>query len=173
MTPGLARIKRAVRRAVELCGGVDGAAATADRKRSVAGDWMNLNHAAFPPADCAQALDEACVAMGHVPPILSAQASELGCVLIRLPEPGAGDDALTASLIEASAEFGDVAAELRDATRDGHVDARERERIVVQVDEAIASLVRMRALAAGDQCVVREVRQGASTLRQAQGEREG
>ena len=49
MNPALARIKRGVRGAIAACGGVDGAGATAERCRSVAGDWNNLNHQAFPP----------------------------------------------------------------------------------------------------------------------------
>ena len=57
MTPGLARIKRGVRRGIELCSGIDGAAATADRSRSVAGDWNNLNSRVFPPLDRAMAVE--------------------------------------------------------------------------------------------------------------------
>lgn len=142
----LARIKRHVRRAVELCGGVDGAAATAERCRSVAGDWANLNHRAFPPVDCALALDEVAVVLGGVPPILSAYAAELGCVAIRLPEAVFGESALAAAMISASAEFGDVAHEVRDATRDGAVSAAERTRITDAIDEAITALVELRAM---------------------------
>lgn len=141
--PAVARLKRAVMRAIELNGGIDGAAATAERKRSVAGDWHNRNHAAFPPLDCAFALDEVAVIQGQYPPILSAFAAALGHVVVRLPEAG-GDDALTHALIECSAEFGDVAQEVREATRDGEVSPRERERIITAIDEAITALVAMR-----------------------------
>lgn len=144
--PALARIKRHVARAVDLCGGVDGAAATAERCRSVAGDWKNLNHRAFPPVDCALALDEVAVAMGHLPPVLSAYAAELGCVVIRLPEAGHGEGALASAMISASAEFGDVAAEVRDATRDGAVSDAEKARIVLAIDEAMTALVELRAM---------------------------
>lgn len=144
MTPALGRIKRGCRRAVELNGGVDGAGATAQRSRSVAGDWGNLNHAAFPPIDCALALDEVAIAQGQVPPILSALAAELGHVVIRLPDAGHGTCAISTALIEASAEFGDVANEVREATRDGDVSPRESERIVAAIDEAITALVVMR-----------------------------
>lgn len=145
-SPALARIKRHVRRAVELCGGVDGAAATAERGRSVAGDWANLNHRAFPPIDCALALDEVAIALGGVPPILSALAAELGCVAIRLPEAVHGECALANAMIAASAEFGDVAHEVRDATRDGAVTAAERARITDAIDEAMTALVELRAM---------------------------
>lgn len=143
----MARIKRGVRAGIDRCGGVDGAAATAERCRSVAGDWHNLNHKAFPPLDCAFALDEVMVAMGQRPELLSAYAAELGHVCIRLPEGGHGEHALSAGLIAASAEFGDIASEVRDATRDGTISARERGRIVAQIDEAMASLASLRALA--------------------------
>ena len=53
MIAALARIKRAVREAVSGCGGVDGAGITAGRKRSVAGDWNNLNRQSW--AMCASA----------------------------------------------------------------------------------------------------------------------
>lgn len=148
-SPALARIKRHVRRAVELCGGVDGAAATAERCRSVAGDWANLNHRAFPPIDCALALDEVTVALANgtaVPPILSAYAAELGCVAIRLPGAVHGDSALVTAMISASAEFGDVASEVRDATRDGEVTPAERMRIVEAIDEAMTALVELRQM---------------------------
>ncbi|MGA9220023.1 MAG: hypothetical protein WBZ57_02395, partial [Pseudomonas graminis] len=57
MTPRLMRIKLAVRRAVELSGHIDGAAATCDRSRSTVGDWNNLNQKIFPTLDSALALD--------------------------------------------------------------------------------------------------------------------
>ena len=166
MTPSHGRLKRAAREAVQICGAKDGAAATVGKSPSLAGSWNNLSDPALPTIGDALMLDEVAVAQHLRPPLLFALAAELGHVAIRLPEPGAGDDALTASLIEASAEFGDVAAELRDATRDGRVNGRERERIVVQVDEAIASLVRMRALAAGEGTVVRPVDMPSSAGRE-------
>lgn len=148
MTPQLARLKRRVRAGIGHIGGIDGAAATAERSRSTVGDWNNLNHPAFPPADCALAIDEACIAVGRDPEVLFGMAAELGFVVLRLPDPGQGLDLLSAALIEASAEFGDIAAEVRDATRDGHLDARERERIVKACDEAMQALGRVRAIVA-------------------------
>lgn len=144
-SPALARIKRAVRAGVDWCGGVDGAGATAGRSRSVAGDWHNLNHAALPPLDCALALDEVAVARGAAAPILSAYAAELGYVCIALPRAGEPECGITAALVSASAEFGDIAHAVRDATRDGRVNHAERGRIIEQIDEAQASLAVMRA----------------------------
>ncbi|KLE32439.1 hypothetical protein AAW00_13480 [Aurantiacibacter luteus] len=144
------RIKRAVRAAVQLCGGVDGAGATAGRSRSVAGDWNNRNAAIFPPADCAFALDEACLISGGGLPILSALAAELGAVVIVLPDADAGEDALSGAFVEAAAEFGDVSQRLRDALADGRLESHERAALVAEIDEAQAALARLRHLASGD-----------------------
>ncbi len=85
-----------------------------------------------------------------MPPILSALAAELGHVVVRLPDCGEGIDALTGALIDASAEFGDIAAEVRDATRDGTINAGERERIIEQIDEANRAIARLRAVVANE-----------------------
>lgn len=124
------RIKRAVRHAVHLCGGVDGAAATADRKRSVVGDWNNLAHAAFPPTDCALALDEIAVSQGHLPPITSALARELGGVFVPNIDCLADEGTLAGMVMQLSKELGDVAGEIAKAMADG----------VVTADEAVAAL---------------------------------
>lgn len=158
MTPAQARLKRKVREAVERCGGVDGAAATVERGRSVCGDWGNLAHKAFPPLDCALALDEVAVAQGQAPAILAGYAAALGHVCIRLPDPASGEDALTRSMLEASAEFGDVAHAVRDAIGDGELTRVEREAIAGQIDEAMASLAKLRALALGEVQPLRAVR---------------
>lgn len=146
MTPALARIKRGVRASIELCGGGDGAAATAGRRRSTAYEWNNLNLEVFPPLECAFALDEIAVAQNHAPPILHAYASELDHVAIRLPFVVLRDDMITGALIDASAEFGKVAMEVREATRDGVIDDLERDVIVLRIDRAIAALTRMRTV---------------------------
>lgn len=142
----LARLKCAVGDAIDLCGGGDGAAATVERRRSVVYDWGNPNHPAFPPLECAWRLDRIAVAKGQRPEILHRLAAELGHVALRLPAAGAGGDAIARALIDASAEFGDIASEVREATRDGEIKPAERGRIVVQIDEAIASLITMRAV---------------------------
>ncbi len=148
MTPALARIKRRVREAIGLSGGVDGAAATVERKRSVVGDWNNLSHPAFPSLDRALSLDEVAISLGQAPPILSAYAAELGHVAIRLPSPPSSYDTMQHALIDASAEFGAISAAVRDATTDGQVCGKDRERIVGEIDDALRALVRMRAIVA-------------------------
>lgn len=145
----IARLKRAARDAIHHCGGIDGAAATVERSHSTVGDWNNINHRAFPPLDCAFALDEVAVARGLRPELLHRYAAELGFTVTQLLDLGSGLESLTSALIAASAEFGDIAAEVRDATRDGEVNLSERDRIVAQIDEAQASLAKLRAVVTG------------------------
>jgi hypothetical protein len=146
MTPGRARMKRGVRTAIESCGGGDGAAITAGRRRSVVYDWGNLNTENFPPLDCAHALDEVALAQDKAPPILHAYAAELSHIAVRVPMAIGAEDALTSALVDVSAEFGAIAAEVREATRDGIVEPHECDAIVLSIDKAFAALSRMRAV---------------------------
>lgn len=146
MIPALGRIKRAVREAVSICGGIDGAAATASRGRSVVGDWNNLNHAAFPPLDCVLALDEVSVAAGSKPAVLMALAQELGHVAIQLPSVNSAAMNLGEALIAAMAEFGDIAAAIQTAQRDGKICEADCAEIRRQIHEAQASLALLDAL---------------------------
>ena len=125
MSPALARIKRAVRGAVALAGGIDGAGATAGRCRSVAGDWNNLNSGIFPPLDCGFALDEVALAQGHTPPIVSALARELGGVFVALPEANGAEHGIAAALLEIMDEVGQLASGVRTSLGDGVCDRAE------------------------------------------------
>ena len=147
MTPAQARLKVRLKETISTLGGKEGAGATARRSPSVAASWGNGNDPAFPPLECALALDEAMIAMGRVPEIVTAMAAELGHVAIRLPDAPEAIGEVTMALIDASAEFGDIADHLREAAKDNHLSPRERRGITRQIDEAIAALVRMRALA--------------------------
>ena len=140
------RLKQATRKAIGLAGGIEGAAATVEKSTSQVGRWNALAEPDLPTLGDALMLDEIAVAHGRVPAILSKYASELGHVCIRLPEALPGADAVTAAMIDCSAEFGDVATALRDATANGKIDADESEMIVQQIDELFASAARMRAL---------------------------
>lgn len=130
MTPALARIKRGVRRGIELCSGIDGAAATADRSRSVAGDWNNLNARVFPPLDCALAIDEVAVAHGQTPPIASAYARELGGVFVPLPDSAADPETLAGMVMQLSGRLGDLSREMATALADGTVTPAEARRLI-------------------------------------------
>ena len=142
----LARLKRGVRAAITACGGIDGAAATIAKSRSLVGSWNNCNQQDLPTLGDALAIDEIAVIEGQTPAILNAYASELGHVAIRLPDPGLGEDAVTAAMIDASAEFGDIATRLRDAFADHHFDAAEREAVATEIDQAQAALAHMKML---------------------------
>lgn len=139
-------MKRAVRAAISACGGIDGAAATVSKSRSLVGSWHNTNQADMPTLGDALAIDEIAVIDGRTPAILTAYAAELGHVAIRLPDAGLCEDAVTGAMIEASAEFGDIAARLRDATADKRFERHEREAVAAEIDEAQAALARMKAL---------------------------
>lgn len=84
-TPLHARLKVAAQSAVELCGGIDGAAATTLRSRSTCGRWLNGNEPDVPTIYSAAMMDRALIARGDEPAIASAMARELGRVLIALP----------------------------------------------------------------------------------------
>lgn len=145
MTPALARMKRGVRAAVAHCGGVDGAGATAGRCRSVAGDWNNLNSAAFPPIDCALALDEASIAMRRRPEILHALASELGFAVIALPEGVTPVSDLGMLVMAVAEELGEVSARVRLALADRTCGPREAAAIDAEVGDVIDSAVQLRS----------------------------
>lgn len=145
LSPSLARIKRAVRLAIGHCGGVDGAGATVNRSRSVAGDWNNLNSATFPPLDCALALDEVCVAGGHAPQVLRALAGELGFVLIAMPDAQACGNELGMLLIDVVTETGELAARVRDALADGQVTGVEPAQIEREAEELAEKVALIRA----------------------------
>lgn len=146
----LARIKvKGVKAAIHANGGIDGAAATVEKGRSVVGDWNNRNHDALPALGCAFALDEIALAATGRAPILQALAAELGHVAILLPDAAASEDRIVMALCEATAEFGDIAGAVTEALRDGARTAVENDTILAQIDEAQAALARMRLLVAG------------------------
>lgn len=149
MTPKLARLKRKVRDAIDQCGGIDGAGATAERSRSVAGDWHNLNHKAFPTLDCALALDEAVIAQGKAPPIASATCRELGGVFVPLPDCGADPDSLAGMVMGLASEVGDVARRVSEAVADQVVKACEAEAIEHELDELDRLSARLRLAVRG------------------------
>lgn len=145
------RLKLGVREAIQANGGIEGAAVTVEKSTSLAGLWNNVNKPDLPGLADALALDEVAMARGHRPAILARHAAELGHVAIRLPDAATGDGELTHALIEVSAEFGDLAHSVRDATADGVVNAKERQRIMDAIDDAQAALARMRALVGLDE----------------------
>ena len=140
-------LKRAARGAIKAAGGIEAAALACELSASQAGRWHNLNDVDLPGWDHAFRLDEDAVIEGRRPELLAGYARALNHVVVPLPETHGGEDALGSAMIDASAEFGDVANALRDATRDGRVDRAEGQEIARQCEEAIEALVRIKTLA--------------------------
>lgn len=139
-------LKAACIDAVVQAGGKEGAGATAERSPSTAANWRNPSLPDMPPLDCAYRLDRAALIDSRRPVLLERYASELGFVVIRLPEGGEGEDAETGALAAATAEFGDVARSLMEGRANGHLSEREREATAREIDEAITALVRMKSV---------------------------
>jgi hypothetical protein len=136
VTPALARIKRAVRKAVGHSGGIDGAAETVGRRRSTVGDWNNLNTADFPPLDCAFALDEIAVAEGHLPPVLCALAREMGGVFVPAIDIGAEAGSPAFLAMQLAQHLGAVSGEIaRALADDGRIDGVEAGRVLDRLQE--------------------------------------
>lgn len=157
----LARLKRAVREAIRTNGGVDGAAATVDRSRSVAGDWMNLNHAAFPPMDKALALDEIAIAKGELPPIACAYARELGGVFVPNVDCCADEGSLAGMVMQLSKELGDLAGAIGEALADGEVRPEEADAALRELDDMVRKQAQLKAVLEGIRTAKAETRGGA------------
>lgn len=146
MSAALGRLKRGVRAAIDACSGIDGAAETAGRRRSTCGEWNALNHPAFPPLDCALALDEVAVAQGAVPAIATAYCRELGGYFLPYIDPGADPDTLAGVIFELMRELGEVSARFqRGLADDGRISAREAEGILCEVAQLDLASARLRA----------------------------
>lgn len=141
---GRGRLKRAVRDAIHICGGVDGAAATAERSRSVAGDWNNLSHAAFPPLDCAMAIDEIAVSRGMLPPITTALAREMGGVFVPHIDAIADEGTLSGMVMRLSKELGDLAGSMAQALADGDINSTEAEGSLKELEDMSRLIAQLR-----------------------------
>lgn len=138
MNPALGRIKRAVRAGIAECAGIDGAAATANRRRSVVGDWNNLNADAFPPLDCALALDEVAISRGVAPPILSALAREMGGMFVPHIDANADEGTVSAMLLQIAEQLGALSGKVaQDLANDGVIDWIEATEELVPLEAMI------------------------------------
>ncbi len=139
-------IKLAVRETIHSCGGIAGGERATGLGSSQVGRWHNRNDHDLPGLDHALALDEAAMACGGRAAILQAMAAELGHVAIQLPEAHGEAQAVAIQLAQATAEFGDIARAITEALSDNRIDGREEQEIAAQIDEALAALMRLRAL---------------------------
>lgn len=144
LSAAAARVKRVVRRAVALLGGVDGVAATVDRGRSTVGRWISLNDFDLPCLDSAMAIDEVLCAMGHGPMVAEAMAVELGYVVLDVCSGEAIDD--IGPLLAAKAlRSGQFMADVAQALSDGTYTAEEKSHSLAKLDDCIAVSLRLRA----------------------------
>jgi hypothetical protein len=143
LSPAVARVKRAVRKAVGLIGGIDGAAATVDRGRSTVHRWASLNDPDMPCIDSVMAIDEVLMATGHGPMVMSALAAELGYVTYALN--GVGDMSITALTSKQAIEYGQFMAEITTGLADGTFTPEEKTRALSELDDVLAVQMRLRA----------------------------
>lgn len=144
LSPAAARVKRVVRHAVGLLGGVDGVAPTVDRGRSTVGRWASLNDPDLPCLDSALAMDEVLCALGHGPMIVTALAVETGHVVFDVCS-GEGAGEIGALLAAQAMRGGQFMAEVAQALADGSYSAEEKSRSLAQLDECISVSLRLRA----------------------------
>lgn len=144
LSPAAARVKRVVRQAVSLIGGVDGAAVTVGRGRSTVGRWMCLNEPDLPCLDSALAMDEVLVAMGKGPMIVAALALELGHLAFDVCS--GGEIGTIGSLTAQNAiKSGAVIAEIAQGMADGTFTPEEKALALAELDDFIAVALRLRA----------------------------
>lgn len=142
---GFARLKRALRAAIHGCGGIDGAAATVEKSRSLVGSWHNINQDDLPTLADALAIDEIAVIEGKRPEIVAAMARELGGVFLKLPQVLDDGHGLVLRVCELAKELGDVSARVSEAVADDKVTPREASIAETEVNELIERAVMLRA----------------------------
>lgn len=145
LSPLEARLKLVVQTAVEANGGSDGAAHTSVRKAQTVREWTNSNHGAFPPADCALAMDKVCVAQGKLPPITCAMARELGGVFLPNIDALADEGSLAGMVMQLSKELGDLAGSISSALADGVVSPIEADVALRELDDMTRRQAQLRA----------------------------
>lgn len=133
-------LKKAVREAVTLLGGIDGVAPLVDRTRSTVGRWVNINDCDMPPMDAAFAIDQALVFTGRPPMVARCLARLLGATLVS----GTTESATAINLLSAHGnivrEGGDVQVAIAEALADGTIDPAERNKIRNEIADNIDAL---------------------------------
>lgn len=140
-TPLHARMKVAAQTAVELCGGVDGAAATTSRGRSTCGRWLNGDEPDVPTIDSALAMDKALIAEGHEPAIAAAMARDLRRVLVSLPAKQMSRDGWHAKAAQLAEEHSDLLTGLLRDMADGKINRAEAKKRRADVAALLTVLV--------------------------------
>lgn len=145
------RLKVAAIAAVEACGSVEGAGATAGRSKTTAGRWHNVADADLPTIEAAVLMDQVAVARGDAPPIATAIARELGRVLVTPPTGRKSRAGWHGAIADLSTEHADLLSgllrDLADRTiTAGEAEARRRDvgallTVLVGIDRELLDIV--------------------------------
>ena len=145
MTPAQLSLKGAARRLTSGLGGLDGAAACCNRKRSVIADYGNINAASHMPIDVVADLE---AALGQ-PVVTRALAFIAGFELVPLALDAAAVDPVRAAA-RFSADVGKFAAAALQAEADGQLSTQEIDGLITDahtiVQRALQTLGNLRAL---------------------------
>lgn len=137
------RIKLACRETVGAAGGYDSASGDLAKSITQIGRYCDPNTPGnFMTIEQVAILAE----VGGSPAVASYLARLTGHALFALPAAPESEEAVSGAMIAASAEFGGIARELREATGDGDLSRADCTAIRRQIDEAIAALLTMRVL---------------------------
>jgi len=150
MTPN-GPLKLAVRAAIKACGGIKNAAHVCGVSETQAGRWNCLTDHDLPLREYCHLIDEAAMAHTGRAPILEEMARQLGHVAFCLPEGHGAGQAVAVQLAEATAEFGQIAQAVVAGLADGRLDVSESATVAKEIDDAMRSLGRLRAIVIDDE----------------------
>lgn len=141
------RLARATKMAVKIAGGLDDCAAETGKSTSQLSRCCSPEHVDSITIRDAVVIDSIGFGKAGHPAILNTYARLLGGVYVQLPTGPDDPEGVTASLMEMTAELGDVAAEVRRAlSNDGAVDAKEAMAILDHLHELEGKSATMRVL---------------------------
>ena len=140
-------LKVATRAAVRGCGGTDAAGATAGVRQQRISDCCNPNTGDFLRIDEAAAIEDVTVGQPGWPWVARALAARQGFALVALQTDEAPTGDWLAGISRCATDVGQLMSLTAHAVADGRVDADEAFDIDTVVDEALAGLMKMRALA--------------------------
>lgn len=144
VTPRIAILKRATRAAVEAVGGLELAAGEISIGKSQLGRCQSINDGDTLSLRDALALDEITLGAGG-PFILRAMGRLLGHAVVALPdvEDSAG---IAMSMIDLTAQLGDLSHAIADALGDGTVSRGEAQRALQELHEMLEAGARLSLL---------------------------
>jgi hypothetical protein len=142
LSPDQLDLKLATREAVGLAGGQSDLAHRIDLAQSRISDGCSKNTRHFLSVEQAARIEDRIVG---VPPITRAMARRQGYALFRLPDPDRAETVWSRHCAEIAKEANEVVtAVCDDLADDNEVDPVRARRTIVEVDEAIDALVRLR-----------------------------